>query len=228
MSGRGKICALALAGALAVLGTAAGAEESEIPPRVKWSFAGPFGIYDQAQLQRGFKIYREVCQACHSLSLLAFRNLAEPGGPGFSAAQAKTIAAEYKINDGPNEQGEMFERPGRPADHFPSPYPNEQAARAAQNGVLPPDLSMIAKARGYERGGIYRRHAGRPPALCPGRHRVPAVGGRAAPGRAQAPRTAGDDLPRGIRRAVVFHQEEGVVERARPRVMRCTVVAGSP
>src|SRR6266498_2723884 len=111
MSGRGKICALALAGALAVLGTAAGAEESEIPQRVKWSFAGPFGIYDQAQLQRGFK-----------------------------------------INDGPNEQGEMFERPGRPADHFPSPYPNEQAARAAQNGVLPPDLSMIAKARGYERG----------------------------------------------------------------------------
>jgi ubiquinol-cytochrome c reductase cytochrome b/c1 subunit len=148
-----SILAVALAGALMVLGaTAAGAEEAETPPRVKWSFAGPFGMYDEAQLQRGFKVYREVCQACHSLSLVAFRNLAEPGGPGFSAAQAKSIAAEYKITDGPNEQGEMFERPGRPADHFPSPYANEQAARAAQNGVVPPDLSLITKARGYERG----------------------------------------------------------------------------
>jgi ubiquinol-cytochrome c reductase cytochrome b/c1 subunit len=148
-----KICALALAGTLAVLGaTAAGAEEAETPPRFKWSFSGPFGMYDQAQLQRGFKVYREVCQVCHGLTLVAFRNLAEPGGPGFSAAQVKSIAAEYKITDGPNEQGEMFERPGRPADHFPSPYPNEQAARAAQNGVVPPDLSLIPKARGYERG----------------------------------------------------------------------------
>ncbi len=153
MSGTSKICALALAGALAVLGiTAAGAEESEIPPRVEWSFAGPFGIYDEAQLQRGFKIYREVCQACHALSLLSFRNLADPGGPGFSPAQVKAIAAEYKITDGPNDQGGMFERPGRPADHFPSPYPNEQAGRAVHNGVLPPDLSVITKARGYERG----------------------------------------------------------------------------
>ena len=153
MSGMGKICALALAGALAVLGTtAAGAEESEIPPRVKWSFAGPFGIYDEAQLQRGLKIYREVCQACHGLSQLSFRNLAEPGGPGFSPAQVKAIAAEYKIADGPNDEGEMFERPGRPADRFPSPFPNEQAGRAAHNGVLPPDLSVITKARGYERG----------------------------------------------------------------------------
>jgi ubiquinol-cytochrome c reductase cytochrome b/c1 subunit len=153
MSATSNVCALALVGALAVLGTtAARAEESEIPPRVKWSFAGPFGIYDEAQLQRGFKIYREVCQACHGLSLLAFRNLAEPGGPGCSPAQVKAIAAEYKIMDGPNEQGEMFERPGRPADHFPSPFPNDQAGRAAHNGVLPPDLSVIAKARGYERG----------------------------------------------------------------------------
>ena len=152
MSATAKICVLALAAALALPGTVARAEETEIPPRVKWSFAGPFGMYDEGQLQRGFKVYREVCQACHSLSLLAFRNLAEPGGPGFSPAQAKAIAAEYKITDGPNDQGEMFERPGRPADHFPSPYPNEQAGRAAHNGVLPPDLSLIAKARGYERG----------------------------------------------------------------------------
>src|SRR5436305_4516443 len=152
MSATAKIRVLALAAALALPGTVARAEETGIPPRVKWSFAGPFGIFDEGQLQRGFKVYREVCQACHALSLLSFRNLAEPGGPGFSQAQVKAIAAEYKINDGPNDQGEMFERPGRPADHFPSPYPNDQAGRAAHNGVLPPELSVIAKARGYERG----------------------------------------------------------------------------
>jgi ubiquinol-cytochrome c reductase cytochrome b/c1 subunit len=152
MSSKGSICALALAGGLALLTVGARAQEAETPPRQSWSFAGPFGMYDEAQLQRGLKIYREVCQTCHSLSHVAFRNLAEPGGPGFSPAQAKAIAAEYQINDGPNDQGEMFQRPGRPADRFPSPYPNEQAGRAAHNGVLPPDLSLIAKARGYERG----------------------------------------------------------------------------
>ena len=152
MSSKGTISALALAGGLALLTVGARAQEAETPPRQSWSFAGPFGMYDEAQLQRGLKIYREVCQTCHSLSHVAFRNLAEPGGPGFSPAQAKAIAAEYQINDGPNDQGEMFQRPGRPADRFPSPYPNEQAGRAAHNGVLPPDLSLIAKARGYERG----------------------------------------------------------------------------
>ena len=149
----GKFRALAVAGALAVLAVpAARAEETPTPPRVRWSFSGPFGVYDQAQLQRGFKVHREVCQACHSVSLLSFRNLGEAGGPAFSEGQVKAIAAEYKIMDGPNEQGEMFERAGRPADHFPSPYANEQAARAANNGVVPPDFSVIAKARGYERG----------------------------------------------------------------------------
>jgi cytochrome c1 len=149
----GKFRALAVAGALAVLAVpAARAEETPTPPRVRWSFSGPFGVYDQAQLQRGFKVHREVCQACHSISLLSFRNLGEAGGPAFSEGQVKAIATEYKIMDGPNEQGEMFERAGRPADHFPSPYANEQAARAANNGVVPPDFSVIAKARGYERG----------------------------------------------------------------------------
>jgi cytochrome c1 len=149
----GKFRALAVAGALAVLAApAARAEETPTPPRVRWSFSGPFGVYDQAQLQRGFKVHREVCQACHSISLLSFRNLGEAGGPAFSEGQVKAIATEYKIMDGPNEQGEMFERAGRPADHFPSPYANEQAARAANNGVVPPDFSVIAKARGYERG----------------------------------------------------------------------------
>jgi cytochrome c1 len=149
----GKVRALAVAGVLLALAMpAARAEEAPMPPRVKWSFAGPFGIYDPAQLQRGFKIYREVCQACHSMSMLSFRNLGEAGGPGFSQAQVRAIAQEYKITDGPNDQGEMFERPGRPADRFPSPFPNDQAGRAANNGVLPPDFSVIAKARGYERG----------------------------------------------------------------------------
>jgi ubiquinol-cytochrome c reductase cytochrome b/c1 subunit len=149
-----KLQKLALAAVLA-LGFALPAQaagESEQPPRVKWSFAGPFGLYDRAQLQRGFKVYREVCQACHSLSLLSFRNLAEPGGPGFTEAQAKVIAEEYKVQDGPNDAGEMFERPGRLADRFPKPFPNDNAARAANGGALPPDLSVIAKARTYERG----------------------------------------------------------------------------
>ncbi len=122
------------------------------PPREKWSFAGPFGKQDRGQMQRGFKVYKEVCATCHGLSYVAFRNLAEPGGPGYSTAQADAVAAEYKIKDGPNDQGEMFERPGRAADRFPSPFPNDQAARLANGGALPPDLSLMAKARTYERG----------------------------------------------------------------------------
>ena len=91
------------------------AQEHEVatPPKNRWSFAGPFGKFDEAQLQRGFKVYREVCSTCHSLKLIAFRNLAEPGGPGFTPAQAGAIAAEYQVQGGPNDQGEMFQRPGR-------------------------------------------------------------------------------------------------------------------
>jgi ubiquinol-cytochrome c reductase cytochrome b/c1 subunit len=125
------------------------------PAKQKWSFSGPFGKYDRAQLQRGFKVYREVCQSCHSLSLLAFRNLGDPGGPGFNEAQVRAIALDYKVQDGPNDAGEMFERQGRPADRFPKPFPNDNAARAANGGALPPDLSVIAKARTYERGGLW-------------------------------------------------------------------------
>lgn len=122
------------------------------PPAYNWSFAGPFGTFDRAQLQRGYKVYREVCASCHAMSLLRFRNLSQRGGPEFSEAQIRTLAADFKITDGPNEQGEMFERPGRPADAFPKPFPNEQAARAANNGAYPYDLSVMAKARNYERG----------------------------------------------------------------------------
>jgi ubiquinol-cytochrome c reductase cytochrome b/c1 subunit len=147
------ILALAAAAAFgsAFIGSAR-ANDAEAPPRLKWSFHGPFGIYDRAQIQRGFKIYREVCSTCHGLSLLAFRDLADPTGPGFSQGQVEAIAAEYKIKDGPDEKGNMFERSGRPADHFPSPFANDQAARATYNGSVPPDFSVLAKARGYERG----------------------------------------------------------------------------
>ena len=142
--------ALLFAGACAMPALAAG--EVEQPPRVKWSFSGPFGMFDQGQLQRGFKVYREVCQACHSLSLLSFRNLGEPGGPSFTEAQVRAIAAQYTVKDGPNDEGEMFDRPAGPADRFPKPFPNDNAARTANGGALPPDMSVIAKARTYERG----------------------------------------------------------------------------
>jgi ubiquinol-cytochrome c reductase cytochrome b/c1 subunit len=148
------ILALAVAGSLAGLAAlgpqpaAAQEHESPTPPRQVWSFSGPLGTFDRAQLQRGFKVYREVCSVCHGLKYVAFRNLADLG---YSEAQVKQIASEYKIQDGPNDQGEMFERDGRPADHFPTPWPNENAARARYNGV-PPDMSVLAKARSYERG----------------------------------------------------------------------------
>jgi cytochrome c1 len=130
------------------------AQEQHMPalPRQSWSFAGPFGTFDRAQIQRGLHVYRDVCSACHGMKHVAFRNLAQPGGPGYSGAQAKQIASEYRINDGPNDKGEMFERPGRLSDYFPSPDANEQAARARFNGALPPDFSVIAKARGAEAG----------------------------------------------------------------------------
>jgi len=134
--------------------TPASAQESddELPPHQQWSFAGPFGRYDQEQLQRGFKVYHDVCQTCHSLKLVSFGTLGGSEGLGYSDEQVKTIAAEYKVKDGPNDQGDMFDRPGRPADYFPPPFANEQAARAALGGAAPPDMSVLAKARGFERG----------------------------------------------------------------------------
>jgi ubiquinol-cytochrome c reductase cytochrome b/c1 subunit len=149
---RGILIACMLAW-LSVVGVRpAGAQEAEAPPLQRWSFSGPFGLYDTAQLQRGFKIYREVCSTCHGLKLVAFRNLSDPGGPGFSEAQAATIASGFQVTDGPNDKGEMFQRPGKISDYFPPPFANDQAARAALGGKLPPDMSVLAKARGYERG----------------------------------------------------------------------------
>jgi len=152
-----KLPVLAAAAAIAAVLLASpspvrAAGEVVIPPRTAWSFAGPFGKYDPTQLQRGFKVFREVCANCHAMSLVAFRNLSQPGGPGFSEAQVKALAAEYKVQDGPNDSGDMFERPARPADRIPSPFANPQQAMVANGGAYPPDLSVIAKARTYERG----------------------------------------------------------------------------
>src|SRR5689334_587492 len=146
--------ALVAAGALFLgsVDTARASEGGDNPPGQKWSFSGPFGKFDRGALQRGLKVYKEVCANCHGLSYVAFRNLAEAGGPGYSVAQASAFASDYKVKDGPNDAGDMFERPGRPADYFPSPFPNEQAARAANGGAAPPDLSLITKARSYKRG----------------------------------------------------------------------------
>ena len=132
---------LAFFAAVAAFGMrAACAQEAEAPPGQRWSFAGPFGLYDPQQLQRGFKIYREVCSNCHSLKLLAFRNLADPGGPDFTEAQAAAIAATFQVTAGPNDQGEMFQRAGKISDRFPPPFANDQAARNANGGALPPDI----------------------------------------------------------------------------------------
>jgi len=119
------------------------------PAEVEWSFAGPFGTYDRGQLQRGLKVYKEVCAACHSMKMVPFRALEDLG---YSEAQVKAFAAEYEVQDGPNADGEMFNRAGVPSDYFPSPFPNNEAAAAANNGAAPPDLSLIAKARAVERG----------------------------------------------------------------------------
>lgn len=119
------------------------------PVQQEWSFDGPFGTYDKGQLQRGFKVYREVCASCHSLDMVAFRTLEDLG---YSEEQVRAIAAEYDIEDGPNETGDMFTRPGAPSDYFPSPFANPEQAAASNNGAVPPDFSLIAKARAAERG----------------------------------------------------------------------------
>ena len=145
---------LAVVMSLAGVAIAQDFSEPEAPRHVNWSFEGPFGTYDRGALQRGFQVYKEVCSACHSLNMVAFHDLAAPGGPGFTEAQAKVIASGYKIAAEPNDKGETTDangnrltRPGILADHFPPPFPNEQAARASNGGALPPDLSLIIKAR---------------------------------------------------------------------------------
>jgi ubiquinol-cytochrome c reductase cytochrome b/c1 subunit len=142
-------------GLLAAAPALAAVDTTRLPLKsVDFSFDGPFGTYDRGALQRGFQVYKEVCSSCHALNHIAFRNLSDEGGPEFTEAQAKAIATSYKIPADPNDKGDIFDdkgqrltRAGTTADYFPPPFPNEEAARANNGGTLPPDLSLVVKAR---------------------------------------------------------------------------------
>ena len=123
--------------------------------KTDWSFKGLFGKFDRGALQRGYQVYSEVCSSCHSMKYVSYRNLAEKGGPEFSEAQAKAIAASFEVTDGPNADGEMFTRPGKLSDKFVMPYENVKAAQAANGGAYPPDMSVLVKARGGGANYIY-------------------------------------------------------------------------
>ena len=145
---RSSLTVLAAVFITAVAASPAPAAEAQKPAKdISYTFEGPFGTFSRSQLQRGYKVYKEVCSSCHSMRLLTFRNLADPGGPEFTEEQVKALAATFQVQDGPDESGEMFNRPALPSDRFPSPFANVQAARAANGGALPPDLSLITKAR---------------------------------------------------------------------------------
>ena len=116
-----------------------------------WSFKGLTGKFDRGSLQRGYQVYTEVCASCHSMKYVSYRNLAEPGGPEFTKEQAKAIASNFEVEDGPNSDGEMFTRPAKLSDRFVNPYENTKAAQAANGGAYPPDMSVLAKARS---GGV--------------------------------------------------------------------------
>jgi ubiquinol-cytochrome c reductase cytochrome c1 subunit len=145
----------------AVLGLAATAQASfaatteATPKDVHWSFEGPFGRFDQEQLQRGYKVYHDVCSSCHAMHLMSYRNLGQPGGPFYDPKYpnpndnpyVKSIVADYKVPDIDSDTGDIIKRPATAADTFVSPFPNEAAARASNGGALPPDLSLIIKAR---------------------------------------------------------------------------------
>ncbi len=150
-----KRIALAALGLAFIAGPALAAGQTAPLRNHTWGFEGPFGKFDQAQLQRGYKVYREVCAACHSMDLVYFRTLAEKGGPFYDPKYpnpndnpyVKAIAADVQVNDIDSETGDVIQRPASTADHFPNPFPNEAAARASNGGAMPPDLSVIAKAR---------------------------------------------------------------------------------
>jgi ubiquinol-cytochrome c reductase cytochrome c1 subunit len=151
---RNLLGALVLGAAAALSATPARAAGEAIHiPDTRFSFEGLFGTFDRGALQRGFQVYKEVCSACHAMRQLSYRNLLEIG---LTEEQARAIAAQFQVQDGPNDQGEMFERPARLSDRFRRPFANEQAARAANNGAYPPDLSVIVKAR---HGGADYLHA---------------------------------------------------------------------
>ena len=142
--------------------TTARSAESIPFPSQEWSFNGPFGTFNRGELQRGFQVYKEVCATCHSLNFISFRNLTDLG---FNENEVKAIAAEFQVEDGPNNEGEMFERVAIPSDMWPAPYPNDNAARASNNGALPPDLSLMVDARAGGADYLY--------ALLSGYHEIP-------------------------------------------------------
>lgn len=188
------MAALAAAG-LALAAPAMAADGGSLHPKnVDFSFEGPFGTFDQGQLQRGYKVYREVCAACHSMDLLYFRTLATPGGPFYDSHQenpaenrfVKALAAEFEIADIDTETGESIMRPGTAADRFPNPYPNATAAAAANGGAAPPDLSVMAKARHGGAEYIYSLLSG---------YTAPPAGLQMAPGQTYNPYMAGDMTP---------------------------------
>lgn len=154
-----KLAALSVALALPSASAYAAGNTIDIP-REPWSFAGPFGQFDRAQLQRGFQVYQNVCASCHSINRLRFRNLAEEGGPQFDEKAVENLAKTWpnEVTDGPNDEGEMYTRPARLSDPIPGSYANDKQARAAHNGALPPDLSLMAKARTTEYTGSVWYH----------------------------------------------------------------------
>jgi ubiquinol-cytochrome c reductase cytochrome c1 subunit len=182
-----KAFAIAALGCALIAGPALASGGSQLPPKeMHWSNEGPLGKFDQAQLQRGYKVYREVCSSCHAMNLMYFRNLGQPGGPFFDPKYknpnenpyVKAIAAEYQVNDVDSETGDTVQRPGTSADRFPAPFPNEPAARASNGGALPPDLSVIVKARHEGSQYVYSLLTGysNPPAglkVDPGKHYNP-------------------------------------------------------
>ena len=150
---RRGLAAVVAAGAvlLSGLGSVEAADAPHTPmARQHWSFGGVLGHFEDAQLQRGFKVYTEICARCHGVKRLAFRNLAQPGGPSFPEAAVKSLAATYQVDAEPNEEGKVVKRPATLADHIPPPFRNDQEARFTLNGALPPDLSLIVRARAAE------------------------------------------------------------------------------
>lgn len=157
---------------------AAGGHDAHIE-NLEWSFDGPFGTYDRGALQRGLQVYRQVCSACHSMKHMYYRNI---GALGYNEAQVKAIASEYMVEDGPDDEGEMFSRPGKPSDRFVSPFPNRKAATYANNGAFPPDLSLITKARAGGADYVYSiltgyEHAPKDAHLLAGQHWNKAMAG---------------------------------------------------
>lgn len=150
---RKPVLSLVVAAALSLgaIETARSAEEIAVPEK-SWSFGGLFGTFDRAAQQRGFQVYKDVCASCHGLRFIAFRNLA---ALGYGEDEIAAIAGDFEVEDGPNDEGEMFSRPATQADAWPDPFPNDQAARFANGGALPPDLSLIVEARGGGADYIY-------------------------------------------------------------------------